>query len=534
MAKKFLTLDIGAANLALAEYESAGSALTLVNYGLAPLAAPLDAGDANTIIASALAEIVREKGIRPGPVAVSVSGQMVFPRFAAIPFAGGADKFDALVRSEIELNVPFPIDEMVCDYQVIGETENGDKSVMIVAAKRDQIEAITGALTAAGFEPTLVDVAPIALTNAIRAAGGGEECTILLDIGAKTTSLVIVEGDKIYNRSIPIAGNTITKEIVQALGCTAEEAEALKRERGYVALGGVVEDEDEVADRVSKVCRAVLTRLNAEVSRSVNFYRSQQGGGAPVKLYLTGGSALLPQTDRFFSESLQVEVEYFNPFEFVKVGPRLDAEALGSDAAMLAATAGVALHSALSARFAIDLLPSALKSVRAERKKIPCLAAAAAVIIVALGLAYVAADRAGEAMAAEAEAVSARVNTLKGFEAKLKAADGEVAKAKAQAESFKTLLASRSRALTRIMAVRNALPAGMWVHSFEGGKATIRGWSDQVVELEKKDAGKSGKSRTAAEIVVAALKQASCEAKIAGQTEIDKDIRQFIVEVTFK
>ena len=90
MAKKFLTLNIGAANVELAEYEAGSKgALTLLNYGVARLAASLDGGDVGTIHASALQEVMQATGIRPGRVAVSISGQLVFPRLAAIPLAGG-------------------------------------------------------------------------------------------------------------------------------------------------------------------------------------------------------------------------------------------------------------------------------------------------------------------------------------------------------------------------------------------------------------------------------------------------------------
>ena len=181
---------------------------------------------------------------------------MVFPRFASIAAAGGAEKFDQMIRFEIEQNIPFPIDEMICDRQVLGDNENGEKNVMIVAAKTDQVEEIAAAVRGAGFTPELVDVAPIAITNLLRYSGAaGDECCVLLDIGSKTTSLVIADGDKLYNRSIPVAGNTITKEISSALGCTAEEAEAYKREAAYVALGGVVEDEDETRRASTPKCR---------------------------------------------------------------------------------------------------------------------------------------------------------------------------------------------------------------------------------------------------------------------------------------
>ena len=175
MAKRYLTLDIGASSVKLAEYEGGRGGLTLVNYGIAALAAPIDSGNADAILSPAILEIVREKGIKPGPVSVSISGQMVFPRFASIAAAGGADKFDQMVRFEIEQNIPFPIDEMICDRQILGDNENGEKNVMIVAAKTDQVEEITAAVKGAGFTPELVDVAPIALTNALKASGGGEE-----------------------------------------------------------------------------------------------------------------------------------------------------------------------------------------------------------------------------------------------------------------------------------------------------------------------------------------------------------------------
>ncbi|MBR1920896.1 MAG: pilus assembly protein PilM, partial [Kiritimatiellae bacterium] len=305
MAKRYLTLDIGASAVKLAEYEGGRGGLTLVNYGVAPLAAPLETGGADAVLLPAIQAIAREKGIRPGPVAVSVSGQMVFPRFASIAAAGGADKFDQQVLFEIEQNIPFPIDEMVCDRQILGESENGETAVMIVAAKTDQLEDIAAAVGGAGFTPELVDVAPLALTNVLWASGAAaDECCVILDIGAKTTSLVIVDGNRLYNRSIPVAGNTITKEIAAALGCSQDEAEQVKMEGAYVALGGVVEDDDALRDRVSKVCRAVMTRLHAEISRSINFNRSQQGGRVPARLYLAGGTSLLPQVDRFFAESL--------------------------------------------------------------------------------------------------------------------------------------------------------------------------------------------------------------------------------------
>lgn len=538
MAKRFLSLNIGASTVALAEYEVGGKgALTLVNYGTAKLGAALDSGDAQTILSPAILEIVREKGIKPGKVAVSVSGQMVFPKFAAIPMAGGEDRFEQMVRYEVEQNIPFPIDEMVCDRQIIGDTPNGDKSVMIVAAKVDQIEAITSAVVAAGFEPEIVDASPIAVTNAVRFNRPEEEgsCVITVDIGAKTTSLVIAEGDKLYNRSIPVAGNTITKEIAQALGCPMDEAEQIKLEKAYVSLGGVTEDEDEVADRVSKVCRAVLTRLHAEVTRSINFYRSQQGGGTPVKMYLTGGSALLPQIDNFFSDSLQIEVEFLYPFERVSVGAKVDADQLASDSAFLSATTGLALHMSGQARFAVNLLPPSIVEARAEKARIPVLAVGAALVVVALAVVYLAIGHTTTVVESELEAVKARSESLKNFDVRVKKATAQFEAVQSEAESLRKLLASRSAATVAMSAVRSSLLPGMWIEKWADGKVTIRGWKDRI-----RKSMESVKGKTAGELVAERLRGKAAvdpaSVKISDMSSIGKDglVEQFTVELKFK
>ena len=537
MAKKYLTLNIGASAVELAEYEAgAKGSLTLVNYGVANLAAPLDGGNAATILSPAILEIVREKGIKPGPVAVAISGQMAFQRFAAIPMAGGAEKFEQMVRYEIEQNIPFPIDEMVCDRQIVGDTVDGDKSVLIVAAKVEQVEAITDAIAGAGFTVELVDVAPLALVNVVRHANPEEGCVVILDLGAKTTSLVIAEGDRIYNRAIPVAGNAITKEIATALGCSAEEAERLKREKGYVSMGGVTEDADADADRISKVCRAVMTRLNAEISRSINFYRSQQGGSAPVKLYLSGGTALLPQIDTFFAEALGVEVAFLNPTEAIGVGPKVDAGALESDAAVLAASAGLALHFAGASSLAVNLLPPSLVEDRAEKARIPFLAAAGATLALGLVLVMLATRNETGLIVAQRDALQERVNALAAFDKKVTAAQGRVSAAQAEAEELRTLLASRSTAVQRLNAVRDSLVPGMWIEKWEADRIVVRYWTDVVKGEGGKTVGERVVEKLKAKAVVAADASGKKLVKIADMSSVGKDaqVEQVTIEVKFK
>ena len=566
MGKKILTLNIGASAVTLAEYEQAGSKLTLVKYGKAQLAAPQDAGNAETILSPALLEIVREKGIKPGKVAVSLSGQMVFPRTAAIPFAGNDQaKFDSFVRGEIEQNVPVPIDEMVCDRYVLGDTENGDKSVLIVAAKLEQVEGITGALQAAGFSPEIVDVAPVALTNVLKANGAGEECAVILDLGAKTSSLIIVEDGRFYNRSIPVAGNTLSNEIAKNLGCSLEDAENWKFNGAYVSQGGVTEDEDPQRDIVSKACRTVMTRLHAELSRSINFYRSQQGGGTPAKLYLTGGTSLLPGVDVFFQESLGLEVEYLNPFEAIGLGSKIDQAAIESDIVFLAATAGAALHAADKAAIKINLMPPALVNARAEAAQVPAVIAGSVMFIAAAALLWLsslggveAGERAERELNDTTEVAQTKASAVKAADEKLQA------KTKEAAELSK-LVESRSAQVIRLNAVSKALGDTLWVQRWDtavkeeeaplpaGAKpkrnqkpqmikvetvtVTVRGWKDQVADYVSRA---SGEAKTAAELVKMRLMKNDAvdpeSVKIVASERIGKGgcLEQFKVEMRFK
>ena len=360
---------------------------------------------------------------------------------------------------------------------------------MVVAAKVDQVEAITSAVSSAGFSPEIVDVAPLATTNVLKAIRPDDECAVILDIGAKVTSLVIVEGEKIYNRSIPQAGNTITKEIAQILGCTQDEAEQVKRESAYVSMGGVTEDEDETLDRISKACRNVMTRIHAEISRSINFYRSQQGGGAPARLYLTGGSSLLPQTDEFFRDSLQIDVEYLNPFEAAGVGKSLDGASLETDAVLLSANTGVALHAAGRAAIDINLLPPSIVEARAEAAKVPFVAVAAVALVAGLACWLVGTKGSTAKLEEELAAAEAKASSLGAVTASINEAAGREDSAWSAATNLAGRIVRRSAAADRVKEVRKAISIhpGIWISK----------WEDkvEVTRVEQPDPRRRGKTK---------------------------------------
>ena len=291
------------------------------------------------------------------------------------------------------------------------------------------------------------------------------------------------------------AGNTITKEIAQAFGCSFEEAEQLKLERGYVSLGGVTEDEDEITDRVSKIIRTVLTRVHAEISRSINFYRSQQGGAAPSRIFLTGGSVRLPQLDQFFMETLQVNVEYLNPFTSVRVGGKVDAAALESDAFTLAESVGLALRQTdVPGLIRIDLMPPELVAQARNVRRIPFLVTGAACLLAALGLGIVMQNRECAIAKAQLEEVQSQNSALEGKEKQLKSVQGQEKAEMENCDKLQKLMRTRMGALARVRAVQASLLPGMWISKWEyvppsggddsdgleGVKIVVCGWKDAM------------------------------------------------------
>ena len=377
--KRMLALDLGASKLVLAEFSVLKDGeFELTNYAIGALPTGADSeADSSSYIVTTLRQLMREHGIHPAPLYMSISGQAVFPRFVKLPPVA-RDKIMQIVRYEAEQNVPFPIEEVVWDYQLLSGEEDDEVNVMLVAVKTDSVTRMTDCVVAAGIEPEVVDVAPMALYNAVRCNYPDlEGCAMVLDVGARCSNLIFMEGQRVFSRSIPVAGNTITQEIAKEFGVTTEEAEKLKREHAFIAFGGVYAGaDDEVADRVSRVARNVITRLHAEVNRSINFYRGQQGGSAPSLILLAGGSSMIPHTDTFFREKLKVDVEYLNPFINVSVSEAIPTEQVESDVQLLGEVVGLAVRRSPDCVMEINLMPPELVARKIMRKRQPFFAAA--------------------------------------------------------------------------------------------------------------------------------------------------------------
>ena len=383
---RILSLDLGSQTLRLAAFQAGpNGGLVLTGYRQREiLADPAAETDRNRQISEALSAMVRELGIKGGRIDYAVPGQSVFARFVKLPLVE-QDKIERIITFEAQQNVPFPIEEVVWDYQLVGGSEVDKIEVVLVAIKADLLEAMNAAVEAAGLQTMRVDVAPMALYNAFRF--NYSELTgssLVIYIGARTTNLLFVEPGKVFSRSIPIGGSSITSAIAKEFNEPFGAAELRKRRDGFVSGGPETEASDPDVARVATLVRSGLTRLHAEVARSISFYRTQQQGSRPERVFLCGGAASTLYVREFFHEKLQEPVEFFNPLRNVAVGePAAIGEVAGS-AHLLGELVGLALRSTVTCPMELNLRPANVVRRQRLAQRRPFLVLAGVCIVLGL------------------------------------------------------------------------------------------------------------------------------------------------------
>jgi len=381
-----VALNIGSQRISMAVFEvSKNGGLVLKAYDSESIVAD-PAMDASRISQSrvAICDLAQRIKVDKAKARYAISGQAVFTRFVKLPPLQ-EDNIEQLVTFEAQQHVPFPLNEVVWDYELI---EGGaEQEVVIVAIKGDALDEINGAVNDGGLQTVEVDVAPMALYNAFRSTYGHPDETILLiDIGAKTSNLIYIEGKRFFTRSIAIGGSSITAAIAKEYNIPFMEAEHQKLSNGLVALGGGhTEQMDEAVASLAMVIRNALSRLPAEIARTTNYYRSQHGGSAPRRVLLAGGGANLPYTLEFFQEKLNLAVEYFNPVRNLAIGKGIDPSVVQREGHLMGELVGLGLRGIGKSETNIDLVPLVVEQARAVALKKPYWIAAAVVLLVGMG-----------------------------------------------------------------------------------------------------------------------------------------------------
>lgn len=335
---------------------------------------------------AALQELATKLKIKGQKAWCSVPGHPVFSRFVKLPPVS-QDKLAQIVEFEARQNVPWQLDEVSWDYEVVSKSDVGEVEVVLAAMKREPLNEMYQEVSEGGVKVVGMDVGPLALYNAFRYSYPDvDEPVLVVDMGARSTNLVFIEGDRFFTRNLLVGGAAVTNAIAKEFGISFAEAEQQKCSQGFVALGGAVEDHpDEGVNAMSKVMRNSMTRLHAEIMRTITFYRSQQGGSAPKRVFLAGGGSATGYVAEFFTEKLKLPVEVFNGLRGVQTDRGVSAEAAQIDAASLGELVGLSLRGMSGCPCEIELVPDALASARDAARRAPALILAGLCLMGALG-----------------------------------------------------------------------------------------------------------------------------------------------------
>jgi type IV pilus assembly protein PilM len=389
--KKFLSLDLGMQSLRLAEFSLAANGnLKLLRGARRELLIDpsLDPSRPDQV-GLALADILKSWKLKSSKVSCVLPAHSVFTRVVPLDVPGGISGLvDAVARFEAQQNIPFPLEEVVWDYVVMGELPSGAVTVVFLAIKTDLLESLCSSITHQGLKIYSVTTAPIALYDSF-IFGRKDAChqppSLLLDLGSRTTNMVIAGSGSFFCRSIPSGGLAVTAAIAKDIHATLEESEHLKISRGSVGLGpGFEPPTDPVDANLAKITRQTLIKTQTDIARSLGYYRTNLGGDDPLLILLSGGMASMPYLAEFIQEKFQKETSFFDPLAKISLSPKATSFAEANTGNLGELIGGALQFTPGGSHTPINLLPSSVAKKQAFVKKLPALAAAACLFILSL------------------------------------------------------------------------------------------------------------------------------------------------------
>jgi type IV pilus assembly protein PilM len=343
-AKSLVGLDIGSSAVKAVELKPAGKAYKVSAFG-SEVVPPDSIVDGAIIDGSVVAEAIRRLfvalGIKTKDVAASLSGNAVIVKKITLPVMTESELAESIYW-EAEQYIPFDIQDVNLDYQILDRGTDGGKGtmdVLLVAAKKEKIADYTGVIAQAGRSAVVVDVDAFALQNAYEINYGIEAgaVVVLLNAGASATNINILNGDQsVFTRDISLGGNAYTEALQKELNLPFDLADQLKR---GVAVDGVTFED------ARPVLRAVSENVMLEIQKTFDFFKATASSDRIDRIMLSGGASRAEGFNEMLSERFEAPIEALDPFKRVSFDAKKFQVESAADVAPTAAVAvGLALR----------------------------------------------------------------------------------------------------------------------------------------------------------------------------------------------
>lgn len=331
-------LDIGSSSVKAVELSAKGQEYDLVGLGIAQLPqGAIQGGEIkqSTSVQQAIRQALDQGGIQATDAVIGVSGGSVIAKRVTLPKMSTQELGES-IRWEAEQHIPFDIDDVALDYQVLRQ-EGPQLEVMLVAVKKGKVQSYSEVVSGAGLSVVVVDVDVFALQTQHEYSfpENASEVVALVNIGHETTNTNIVQGGaNVYARDVFVGGRQYAATIAQRFDLGPAEAEALVRgERGAISWAEV----EPVLDLVSQ-------ELGQEIQRTLDYFGTTAEHERIQRIFLSGGCALVPGLQDFLAAQWGIEVIQANPFKRIGMGSGVDAAMAQKLAPLAAVAAGLAMR----------------------------------------------------------------------------------------------------------------------------------------------------------------------------------------------
>ncbi len=340
-----LGLDISSTAVKLLELGKSGDRLRVESYAVEPLP-PNSVIEKNIsdveAVGEAIKRAVKRSGSRTKFAAAAVAGSAVITKTVSMPANLSEDELEQQIQLEADQYIPYPLEEVNLDFEVLGPTENDPErvDVLLAASRSENVDVRVAAIELAGLKAKIIDVEAYAIENAFQLLApqlpeqGIDQTIAVVDVGATMTTLNVMHDLKtIYTREQVFGGKQLTEEIQRRYGLSYEEAGMAKRQ------GGLPDN------YVPEVLEPFMEAMAQQVSRSLQFFFSSNQYSSVDHIVLAGGSAMIPGIDELIADKLGVHTSIANPFANMTLASRVKAQSLSNDAPALMIACGLALRS---------------------------------------------------------------------------------------------------------------------------------------------------------------------------------------------
>ena len=369
-------IEIGAGAVKALKLERDGDRVQLVDFMVIPhkkvLSTPdMDSTDA---IRVALGTLVAQRDISGTQISVSVPGHQSFARFAKLPPVE-PKKAPDLVKFEAAQQIPFPIDQVEWDYQTFVSEDSPEIEVGIFAVTRDKVNERLALLEDVGIAPDIVTIGPVAVYNAIAYDLNFTEKTtgtIILDIGAVSSDLIVADSGRVWIRTFPVGGHTFTEAVARAFKLDYTKADKLKRDF----------ESSQHKKQVFQAMKPAFEDLLQDIQRSIQYYKQLHPEANLNRMLGIGATFQLPGLRKFLAQRLGMDVVRLDQFHKIGIEGPMSAE-FASTAMQLSTAYGLALQGFGMTPISANLIPLSVVRQKIWRRKTAWVAAAAVLSVVA-------------------------------------------------------------------------------------------------------------------------------------------------------